>query len=134
MQVILSDHNCEGQAEAIVNVLRYDELWLDLVHMERLWFHQVDLSDKAKDEVVWRLCQEKRYLLLTGNRTADDGKESLEMSVRRLVTPDSLPALTIGNLKRVNADPVYCKACAERLAEIVDELHKYRGITRLYLP
>lgn len=134
MQVVLSDHNCEGQAEAIFNVLRYDELWLDLVPMELLWFHQVGLSGKAKDEVVWRLCQERGYLLLTGNRTADDGRDSLEMSIRRLVLPDSLPVLTISNLKRINADPLYCKACAERLAEIVDELYKYHGIMRLYLP
>jgi len=56
------------------------------------------------------------------------------MSVRRLLTPDSLPVLTIGNLQRVLADPTYRRACAERLAEIVDELHKYRGVTRLYLP
>lgn len=134
MQVIISDHNCEGQAEAIFNVLRYDELWLELVPLELVWFHQVELSDRASDETVWRLCQEQGYILLTGNRTADDGKASLEMSVRRLVTPDSLPVLTIGNLQRVLADPIYCRACAERLAEIVDELPKYRGITRLYLP
>lgn len=134
MQIILSDHNCEGHAEAIFNVLRYDELWLELVPMELIWFQHVDLSDRANDETVWRLCQEKGYLLLTGNRTADDGNRSLEMSIRRLVTPDSLPVLTIGNLQRVLTDPTYCRACAEQLAEIVDELHKYRGVTRLYLP
>lgn len=134
MQVILSDHNCEGHAEAIFNMLRYDELWLELVPMELVWFYQVDLSDKANDEAVWRLCQERGYLLLTGNRTADDGNASLEMSVRRLVTPESLPVLTIGNLQRVLADPNYCRACSERLAEIVDDLPKYRGVTRLFIP
>lgn len=134
MQTILSDHNCEGHAEAIFNILRYDGLWLELVPMELIWFHQADLSDQANDEIVWRLCQERGYLLLTGNRTTKDGNKSLEMSVRRLVTPDSLPVLTIGNLQRVLADPAYCRACAERLAEIVDELHKYRGVTRLFIP
>lgn len=134
MQVILSDHNCEGQAESLFNVLRYDGSWLELVPMDLLWFHQVGLSENAKDEIVWRLCQERGYLLLTGNRTADDGKNSLEMSVRRLISSNSLPVLTISNLRRVNTDPWYCKACAERLAEIVDELDRYRGITRLYLP
>ncbi|MCB0112073.1 MAG: hypothetical protein KDE53_39395, partial [Caldilineaceae bacterium] len=64
----------------------------------------------------------------------NDKNESLEMAIRRLVTPDSLPVLTIGNLQRVLADPIYCRACGERLAEIVDELYKYRGITRLYIP
>jgi hypothetical protein len=42
--------------------------------------------------------------------------------------------LTIGNLQRVLADPNYCRACSERLAEIVDDLPKYRGVTRLFIP
>lgn len=134
MQVILSDHNCEGHAKAIFNVLRYDAIWLQLVPMRLQWFRDVKLSTKAKDEEVWQLCQERGYVLLTGNRTANDKNESLELAIRRLVTPDSLPVLTIGNLQRVLVDPTYCRACAERLAEIVDELHKYRGVTRLFIP
>ena len=134
MQTILSDHNCEGHAKAIFDVLLYDNTWLELLPMQLKWFQQIGLSNNATDEEVWRLCQARGYLLLTGNRTADDGEASLELSVRRLITPDSLPVLTIGNLRRVNADPAYCRACAERLAEIVDELHKYRGVTRLFIP
>lgn len=134
MQVILSDHNCEGQAKAIVNVLRYDEVWSQLVPVHLKWFRDIKLSTKAKDQEVWQLCQEQGYLLLTGNRTTKDREKSLEFAIQRFVTPDSLPVLTIGNLKRVKADPNYCKACAERLAEIVDELSRYRGVTRLYLP
>jgi len=134
MQVILSDHNCEGQARAIFDALMYDGTWLQLVPMELKWFQQIGLPVKTKDEEVWQFCQDRGYILLTGNRTAKDKEKSLELSVRRLITPDSLPVLTIGNLERVLADPTYCRACAERLAEIVDELHKYRGVTRLYLP
>lgn len=134
MQIILSDHNCEGQAKAIFDVLQFDGIWLQLVPMQLKWFQQVNLSINATDEAVWRLCQEQGYLLLTGNRTADDKERSLEFAIRRLITPDSLPVITIGNLQRLNADLAYRKACAERLAEIVDELHKYRGVTRLYLP
>ncbi len=134
MQIVLADHNCEGQAEAIFNVLRYDKTWLELVPMSLYWFHQVGLSTKASDQTVWQLCQARGYLLLTGNRTTKDKEKSLEFSIRRLLTPYSLPVLTLGNLKRVSADPNYCRACAERLVEIVDELHRYRGIIRLYLP
>ncbi len=134
MQVILSDHNCEGHAKAIFTILLYDSAWLQLVPMQLQWFRDIKLSTKAKDEEVWQLCQDRGYLLLTGNRTASDKNKSLEFAIRRLVTPDSLPVLTIGNLQRVLADPAYCRACAERLAEIVDELHKYRGVTRLFIP
>lgn len=102
--------------------------------MQLQWFRDIKLSTKTKDEEVWQRCQDRGYILLTGNRTANDKNESLEIAIRCLVTSDSLPVLTIGNLQRVLADPTYCRACAERLAEIVDELHRYRGVTRLYLP
>jgi hypothetical protein len=134
MQVILSDHNCEGQARAIFDILEHDGVWLQLVPMKLKWFYQVNLSIKADDEAVWQFCQEQGYLLLTGNRRTDDGEKSLEYVVRRLLTPLSLPVLTIGNLRRVDADPNYCRACAEKLAVIVEDLDKYRGVTRLYLP
>ena len=134
MQVILADHNCEGHAKAIFDVLLYDVAWLQLVPMQLQWFRDIKLSTKAKDEEVWQLCQNRGYILLTGNRTASDKKESLESAIRRLVTPDSLPVLTIGNLQRVLADPNYCRACSERLAEIIDDLPKYRGVTRLFIP
>lgn len=134
MQIILSDHNCEGQAKAIFDILRYDDTWLELVPMELRWFRDIKLSISADDETVWRLCQAQRYLLLTGNRRTDDGEDSLEFAIRRLITPDSLPVLTISNLKRVKADPIYCKRCAERLAAIVFDLQDHLGVTRLYLP
>ena len=134
MQVILSDHNREGQARDIFDVLKHDGIWLELVPMKLRWFHQVGLSFTAPDEEVWQLCQKNGYLLLTDNRTADDGEDSLELSILRLITPDILPVLTIGNVKRVNSDRAYRRACAEKLAEIVDELHLYRGVIRLYIP
>jgi hypothetical protein len=62
--------------------------------MELNWFKQVGLSDKAKDEEVWRFCQEHGFLLLTGNRTSNDKEKSLEYAIRRLVTPTSLPVIT----------------------------------------
>lgn len=134
MQIILSDHNCERQAEDIFNVLRYDGDWLKLVPLKLQWFRDVGLSERASDEIVWQFCQKNGYILLTGNRSTKDGKKSLELTVRRLVTSDSLPVLTIGNLKRIRADPLYRKQCAQRMAEIVDELERYRGTMRLYLP
>ena len=45
---------------------------LELVPMELCWFPQVGLRGKAKDEEVWQLCQDRGYILLTGNRTGDD--------------------------------------------------------------
>ncbi|MEM7132869.1 MAG: hypothetical protein AAF702_41585 [Chloroflexota bacterium] len=51
MQIILSDHNCEGQAEAIFNTLHYDGIWLDLVPMELRWFTDIELEEKPQMNV-----------------------------------------------------------------------------------
>ncbi len=134
MQVVLSDHNCEGQAKAIFDLLTYRRVWLELVPMELVWFRDVHLAATADDEIVWRFCQEHQYILLTGNRRTDDGEKSLEAIMQRLNRSTSLPILTIGNLKRVNVDLSYRERCAERLAEIVYDLERYRGSGRLYLP
>jgi len=93
----------------------------------------IDLNKGTDDEKLWRFCQDNNCLLITGNRSGSDGKESLEHVIRYLLNSTSLPVLTIGNLKRVLPDPEYCTNCAERLADIISELDKYRGVTRLYL-
>ena len=62
-----------------------------------------------------------------------DGAVSLEVVIQHLVQPASLPVLTIGDLDRVLKDMVYCERCAQRLADVVFELEKFLGITRLYL-
>lgn len=133
MQWILSDHNCERHAQEIFYALQrlgYDVL----IPMTLNIFPDVNLPYSARDETVWRLCQEKGYLLLTGNRRTVDEEDSLELTIRRLYTPTILPVLTIGDMNRVLHDRNYCERCAICLAEIVIELDALRGVTRLYLP
>lgn len=133
MQIILSDHNCEGQARAIFRVLDLRG-YLKLIPMDLRLFVDVDLSASAEDVVVWQYCQENEMVLLTGNRKTSDRERSLESIIRRLSTPRSLPVLTISNLRRVLFDAAYCQDCALRLAEIVLDIEIYRGAQRLYLP
>lgn len=133
MQIILSDHNCEGHAQQIIFALNRIGL-AAIAPMRLALFSDVGLPFNAEDEVVWRLCQEENYLLLTGNRRTVDGKDSLELTIRRLYAPTILPALTIGDMNRVFYDRDYCERCAEHLAEIVLDLDRLRGVTRLYLP
>ena len=133
MQIVLSDHDCEGQAQAIYNAL----IWLGLtplIPIDLRRFHEVGLHIGADDETIWRLCQEQGYLLLTGNRSTKAGSKSLERVISRLVTPHSLPVLTIGDLQRVLHDREYCERCAVQLAEIVLDLEIHRGTTRLFIP
>lgn len=133
MQTILSDYNCEGQAQVIFQHLK-TQGYLELVLLELRLFADVGLAADANDETVWRFCQERGFLLLTGNRRTSDGEKSLEMTIRRLATDQSLPVLTISNLQRVLMDAVYRADCAQRLAEIALNLENYQGVRRLYLP
>ncbi len=133
MQTVLSDHNCEGQAEAIFQALQHQG-FLPFLPMQLLLFTHVGLHIRSGDREVWQFCQDNGYLLLTGNRTASAGKRSLEYVINTLVKEDSLPVITIGNLDRVMADPTYCWHCAETLAEIVLDLDTLRGTPRLFIP
>ncbi len=133
MQIVLSDYNCEGQARAIFRGLDTGG-YLKLMPMELRLFVDVGLSADAEDAVVWQFCQENRFVLLTGNRKTSDGEKSLESTIRRLSTADSVPVLTISNLRRVLVDPTYCRNCARRLAEVMLDIEVYRGVHRLYLP
>lgn len=133
MQAILSDHNCEGQAEIIFAALRHHG-FIPFIPMQLLIFEDIGLHHSTDDRTLWQLCQERSYLLLTGNRTASDGYKSLEYVIHNLLQPNSLPVITIGNLDRINADPTYCWNCAEDLVEIVLNLDAMRGVPRLYIP
>ncbi len=132
MQIILSDENCGGHAEAIFYVLQRLG-YVDLLRLELRTWAQAGLAQGADDETVWRFCQEHGFILLTGNRTTKDGNLALETVIQHLVMPTSLPVLTIGDIGRVLNDRKYCKRCAERLAEIVFDLEAYIGTPRLYL-
>lgn len=133
VQIILSDHNCECQAESIFASLRYNGL-IPFIAVKLLFFEDIGLHHSTDDKTLWQLCQGQNYLLLTGNRTASDGVKSLEYVIYNLVQPSSLPVITIGNLDRINAEPHYCWSCAEDLVEIVLNLDSVRGTPRLYIP
>lgn len=131
-QLILSDENCVGQVDAILQA--FENLgYMELLEVELLTWEKAGLVKSADDETVWRFCQDYQCLLITGNRTGDDGSKALEFVIRHLVMPTSLPVLTIANLKRVIPDRHYCNTCAHQLANIVADLENYRGVTRLYL-
>lgn len=131
-QVVLSDENCVGHAVAIFHALNRLG-YVELLGLSLKKFHEIELREGADDETVWQFCQNNGYLLLTDNRTTKDGKVSLELTIRRLVTATSLPVLTIGNVDRVLKEREYCERCAYRLAEIVFDLDDHLGVTRLYL-
>jgi predicted nuclease of predicted toxin-antitoxin system len=128
---ILADHNVEGQAELLLGVIAAAG-WLELVPIRLVTFADVGLRVDSSDRVIWRFAQERDLLLLTDNRNMDDD-DALERTMREEATPDSLPVLTIGNLRRV-AERAYRLRCAERIVEIVVDLERYRGGHRVFIP
>lgn len=134
--VILSDENCYGHAVTILHSLERMGL-RDLLDIHLVPFEQVGLPKGSKDEDVWLFCQRNGYILLTGNRSAKDGEDSLEMVTRRFISDTVLPVVTIGDINRVRPDPEYCDRCAESLADIVwgiQMLQHHLGTPRLYIP
>lgn len=64
MQTVLSDYNCEGQAQAIFRALDAGG-YLKLIPLELRFFVDVGLSTDAEDIVVWQHCQDHGLVLLT---------------------------------------------------------------------
>lgn len=133
MAVLLSDHNCERQAEQIMGHLQnlgYSE-WIPV---ELLFFSDVNLPLNLSDEEVWQFCQTRGYYLLTGNCNTKDGAMSLHAVLGKLANEQSIPVITISRLSRVLNDPAYCQACAESIAQILSNAKLYLGVPRLYIP
>lgn len=118
MPSLLADGNVEGHLQALVYVLEspsWQELWADL-DVEIITFDQLNLSKDVSDVVLWRSCQQRDVVLITGNRN-DEGPESLEAAIRSENTDSCLPVLTISDPARIFTDRLYAEHVAERLLE-----------------
>lgn len=121
----------EGQAAVLLGAITAGG-WLGLVPLQLVTFVAVGLPVDSTDRAVWRFAQARQMLLLTNNRNSV-GEDSLGLTIREETTASSLPVLTVGNLDRL-AEPPYRQRCAERLVEIVLDLHLYLGTGRIFIP
>jgi hypothetical protein len=99
-----------------------------LLHLE-----QVGLDRSAKDDAVWRRCQEMGYCLLTANRNRKS-EDSLEATMRREGTADSLPVFTFADASRIYQSASYLDEVVESLVDYLLDAENYRGAGRLFLP
>lgn len=132
---LVADANVKGHLAAIVRLCDTGELrefWA-ASGVELRVFEELGLRDDADDAAVWRLCQARSVLLVTGNRN-QHGRDSLEAVIRREGTSSSLPVLTLSDPDRVMRDRHYAEQVADRLVEIVFDLDMVRGAGRLFLP
>ena len=77
-------------------------------------FEDVGLTASSTDLEVWSVCQAEQLILITDNRNLDS-EDSLEATIRRNNTPESLPVFTIADMTEFRMNSSY----AERVVETV---------------
>lgn len=135
MATLLIDANLDGQAERLRTRLQSDawrELY-DLLGLQFLQLEDVGLSRTAKDDVVWRLCQDHGYYLLTANRNKKSD-DSLQATILREGTQASLPVFTLADAQRLLRSSTYLEKVIEKLLDYLLDRDNYRGTGRLFLP
>ncbi len=131
MITILADHDIEGHAFSIIGVLGA-EGWLEMIDLRLATFTEAGLPFNSSDRAVWRFAQANGMILLTNNRNME-GEDSLENTLRQENKPSSLPIVTVANVGRLS-EKRYRERCAFQLLEIVLEIEKNLGRSRIYIP
>ncbi len=128
---ILLDHDLEEFDDYFEAGLRETGWDQDLTFIfKRL--RDYGLPDDHPDQEIWRFAQQQRLWLLTNNRNSDDDA-SLQATIKRENTPDSLPVITVSDKnKLVLAE--YRQQAVNGLVEIVISPERYGGTGRLFIP
>jgi hypothetical protein len=135
MPTIMADHDVEGHVDVLLGIwlsAEWQQFWND-AGCDVATFRSLGLASSAPDAEVWRLCQARGILLITGNRNAE-GDDSLEATICREQTPQSLPVFTISDPDRLMRDRSYAESVASRLLEYLPLAERVRGSGRLYVP
>lgn len=128
---ILLDHNLDGHLVFLEAGMK-ETGWDQIVTLVFKRLRDVGLPYDAPDHEIWRFVQEHRLILLTHNRNSDD-ETSLQATIQRENTPQSLPVLTISN-KDDLALSDYRQRAIHKLVEYAVDLDKYLGSGRMYVP
>ena len=135
MKGLIADANIQGQVEHLVTCMQADD-WVDFWQALDIVLYQFDdvgLSASASDLEVWRVCQAEDLILITDNRNLDS-EESLEATIRRNNTPESLPVFTIADMNQFRSNSSYVERVIEVLYGYLLTIDDVRGTGRLYLP
>lgn len=135
MITLLADVNLDGHARLLESRLR-TEAWRGFhehLAIAFILFGEVGLERATPDDVVWRLCQERGYYLLTANRN-EESDDSLGATIRREGKPDSLPVFTLADASRIYQSTAYLDEVVGQLLEYLLDRDNYLGTGRLFLP
>lgn len=135
MPALMADNDVIGQLAILLDVLHaktWHDLWASLDFSVES-FESLNLPRDTTDAVLWRICQERQIVLITGNRNRHE-PDSLDATIAAFNASDSLPVITIADPKRVVRSKSYAYKVAERLLEYLFDIEKYRGTGRLFIP
>ena len=135
MKGLTADANVEGQVEYLVQRMQapaWAEFWMALgLVLHR--FENVGLSESSTDLEVWNVCQAEQLILITDNRNLD-AEDSLEATIRRNNTAESLPVFTIADMNEFRTNSSYMDRVVSALYDYLLRIDEVRGTGRLYLP
>jgi hypothetical protein len=129
--VILLDHDLEGHLPFLEAGWR-ETGWDQYLHLEFRRLHDFNVPDNATDQELWHYVQCEHCLLLTNNRNRED-EMSLQATIERENTRDSLPVITVSDKDKL-VFPAYRQQAAHKLAAIIIYLENYLGVGRVYIP
>jgi hypothetical protein len=135
VRAILADANIQGQVAGLVHYIErtdWCEYWTYL-GLSLQTFADLNLHPDSPDAEIWRVCQRENLVLLTANRN-EDGPDSLQTTIRTESTPESLPVLTISDIRRLQNSGEYAERVVTKLFEVLLNIDGVRGTGRLYLP
>ena len=90
---ILLDHDLEGY-DVFLKAALEETGWNGYLTVEFIRLPDLRLPDDCSDQDLWRRVQEERLLLITHNRNRDE-ETSLQATIERENTLNSLPVMTI---------------------------------------
>jgi hypothetical protein len=135
MPGILADINVLGHVQRLRQIWEsayWEEVWVNLgwtIHTVA----DLGLPRDVADTVIWELCQQQQWVLITANRN-HEGPDSLEEAIRTQNTPQSLPVFTLADPEQIRHSRAYAERVVAKLLDYFDEIDKYRGAGRLYVP
>jgi hypothetical protein len=132
---LIADANIQGQVEYLVQRMQAEawaEFWQALGLVLRR-FEDVGLSASATDLEIWSVCQAEHLILITDNRNLDS-EDSLEATIQRNNTPESLPIFTIADMNAFRRNSSYVERVVEAFYDYLLRIDDVRGTGRLYLP
>ena len=128
---ILLDNDLAGNGIFIEQGLK-ETGWDQVIQVQFNRLRDYDLPANLPDHEIWRFVQLHRLLLITNNRNSED-ETSLQATMRRENTPESLPIVTVSD-KDALIQTDYRQRVAQSLAEIIIYLENYLGTGRIFVP